>query len=67
MDKALMTKQEFLDDHSKITEADFYQCVQGTHPELPPLRAKKKRIGSREPFLITREAAAEWRSQLPDA
>lgn len=66
-DKGLMTMREFLADHSKITDTDFRMCVQGTHPELPPLRSVKKRAGSREPNLITREAAAEWRALLPDA
>ena len=66
-DKALMTRDEFLEDHSKITPADFYQCVNGTHPTLPPLRAKKKKPGSKEPYLITREAAREFREAMHDA
>lgn len=66
-DKALMTMDEFLDDHSKITKADFYMCVKGTHPDLPPLKAKKKRHGSKEPYLITREDARDFRAAMTDA
>ena len=66
-DKGLMTRDEFLEDHSKISVSDFYACIKGTHPTLPPLRAKRKRPGEKEPFLITREAAIEFREALLDA
>lgn len=68
-DKALMTLDEFVRDHSQITIEDARQCVRGTHKYLPPLQAKKKRRGSatNQPYLITREAAREWRNNLPDA
>lgn len=66
-DKALMTRDEFLEDHSRITPADFYQCVKGTHPTLPPLQAVKKKPGSREPYLITREAALAFREAMHKA
>lgn len=68
-DKGLMTVSEFARDHSFITEQDVRQCVKGTHEFLPPLQAKRKRSGSatNQPYLITREAAREWRERLPDA
>ena len=64
-----MTVDEFLADHSWITKKDVRQCIRGTHDYLPPLPAKKKRGGQagNQPYLITREAAREWRAQLPDA
>lgn len=64
---ALMTVDEFCKWHSKITPRDVRMCLKGTHPSLPPLDGKKKRYGDNEPYLITAEAAAEWRALLPDA
>lgn len=66
-DLGIYTVRAFVDDHPKFTERDIRMCIKGTHPELPPLRAKKKRPGDNEPYLITREAAREWRAHLPDA
>ena len=41
-----MTIKEFAADHSKVTEDDVRMCIQGTHPDLPPLLAKKKSVNA---------------------
>lgn len=66
--KFLFTIKEMVASHSRITERDLRQCIKGTHPTLPPLRAKTKNPGSSNSvYLITAEDAARWRDSFPDA
>ena len=67
--KLLLTVTEFVAAHSHITERDVRMCIKGTHPTLPPLRARVKSLDAavNAPFLITAEDAAAWREALPVA